>query len=615
MARRFDLRLALWLLIVLSLVPAGILVVRRVAAEGTSQYVAVVMDEQALADQANLLGTSSFELGLRYQGLGLTGVALYEDTLESLASRGAAAVLLGSDARALAAARGDPAPDVPGDSTLATALAPGALDDLLHKTSPAPHAVELGGRTWYVFPGDVASVMPAGPDRAALGRWADAGFDIAYRPRNAPYSVVDPGSDFPGEAHYLVYAGLQVTGFPGNLGPVVQASQPYLTALIEGTPQDGIAALLRKVPTVRLLSFNQDYVNRRLRPADLIDKYLLAVNERNIRLLYLRPYTTTELGDPIANTEALVQGLSRALQRQGYSVGPLRTTELDYTTGAVLRAGAAVGIVAGLVLLGLLFPGVWGVLVALGVAALGVAAGGPRWDAFALMAALTFPVLGYGMLRKNVGSVLLATLVSLLGAALLSAVGSDRETMLAIRPFAGVGATLVVPPALYLLHHALRFRRPAAWVRDLWSSEVRVGHVALALVVLGALALAFLRRGNTPVVTASSTELAFRQWLTDLFVRPRFKELIGHPLAVLALANPRWPQGLRGLLLTGGVLAQASILNTFSHYHTPLWISLQRTLIGLGLGLVLGLACVVLARLLVRLVGDWLRAPADTRGA
>ena len=28
---------------------------------------------------------------------------------------------------------------------------------------------------------------------------------------------------------------------------------------------------------------------------DLVDKYLLAVSERNVRLLYLRPYTTTEL--------------------------------------------------------------------------------------------------------------------------------------------------------------------------------------------------------------------------------------------------------------------------------------------------------------------------------
>ena len=70
----------------------------------------------------------------------------------------------------------------------------------------------------------------------------------------------------------------------------------------------------------------------------------------------------------------------------------------------------------------------------------------------ALLAALSFPVLGYGYLRRNVGSVVLATAVSVCGAALLAAVGSERSTMLATHPFRGVGATLVVPPALFLLH-------------------------------------------------------------------------------------------------------------------------------------------------------------------
>jgi hypothetical protein len=64
----------------------------------------------------------------------------------------------------------------------------------------------------------------------------------------------------------------------------------------------------REVPTVRLLSFNQDYQNLRLRPDDLIEKYLLAANERQVRLLYLRPYTEEQLGDMLANTEALVAG-------------------------------------------------------------------------------------------------------------------------------------------------------------------------------------------------------------------------------------------------------------------------------------------------------------------
>ncbi len=604
-----------WLagIVLLSLIPAAVLVVRRIQSEGVSERVALIMDEPALADQAAQLGLTPLELAQRYRAMGLTGIALYEDTSDSLVAKGRAVALLGSEATALAVARGEAPPDVPADATLVTALVPGALDALVADNVPAPRTVAFGGRSWYVYPGDVRASLPAGPDLTEIRAWHDAGFDIAYRPRNAPYRLLHPGADFPELAHYLIYSGTQVPGFPGDVAPLVKASQPYLTALIEGTPQQGLDTLLNRVPTVRLLSFNQDYVNRRLSPQDLVDKYMLAVSERNIRLLYLRPYTTSDGGDMVANTERTLKGLTSALRKAGYTVGPLQAQTFHYRTSTLLRALAGVGIVAGVLLLIPLFPAPWGVLVALLIAGLGLVAGGPRWDALALMAALTFPVLGYGHLRRNPWSVVLATLISVAGAALLAAVGSERDTMLAIRPFAGVGATLVVPPALFLFQYALRYRRPAAWVRDFWGAEVRVGHVTLALVAVAALALAFLRRGNTPVIGASHAELAIRQWLSDMFVRPRFKELIGHPLAVLALANPRWPSWLRGLLLTGGVLAQASVLNTFSHYHTPLLISAERTFIALAIGLAVGLLLVPIVRIVLGLGRRWLAsAPGES---
>ena len=54
--------------------------------------------------QAALLGITSLELGRRYQALGLTGVALYEDNIESLVNKGYAAAMLGSEMRSQAAA-------------------------------------------------------------------------------------------------------------------------------------------------------------------------------------------------------------------------------------------------------------------------------------------------------------------------------------------------------------------------------------------------------------------------------------------------------------------------------------------------------------------------------
>lgn len=623
--RLTSLQRSLWVVVLLSLIPAALLAARRVAAEGTRVQVAMVMDEQALADQAAMVGLTSLELGQRYQALGLTGIALYEDTIETLVDKGYAVAMLGSEARALAAARGDAPPAVPSDATMVSAVVPGALDRLIAKNIPAARPFEYLGRTWYVWQGDVRTTLPAGPDQAEVKRWADAGFDIAYRPRNAPYRLVDPGADLPPEANYLVYAGTQVAGHPFGsavstavgsvddqpLAAVVAASQPFLTAVIEGTPQDGMSAISARVPTVRLLSFNQDYIDRRLRPADLVDKYLLAVSERNVRLLYLRPYLTTELGDLVANTESLVERLSLALTREGYQVGPLDTLEIDYATSTVLRGLSALGVVAALVLLALLFPAPWGALAAAGLTLVSVAAAGPSWGAVALIAALVFPVIGYLSFPRRLWALLAATALSLAGALLLAAVGSERLTLLAIKPFAGVGLTLVVPPALFLAGAALRRRRPAAWVKLGWNAEVRVWHVALVLGAVAALAVVVLRRGNDPVIGVSDFELTVRQTLGELFARPRFKELFGHPLALLGLGMSAWPGWLRWSLLTGGVVAQASVLNSFSHYHTPLSISLERTLVALVGGILIGLVALPLARLATRLVGRWLAAAAD----
>ena len=132
----------------------------------------------------------------------------------------------------------------------------------------------------------------------------------------------------------------------------------------------------------------------------------------------------------------------------------------------------------------------------------------------------------------------------------------------------------------------------------------REAHAVLTLVVI--------RRGNFPILAASEAELALRSALNELFVRPRFKELVGHPLALLALLNPRWPAWATGPLIVAGVIAQASILNSFSHYHTPVLISLQRTLIALVIGVVVGLVLVPLARLVVFALRSWLQADANT---
>ena len=115
-------------------------------------------------------------------------------------------------------------------------------------------------------------------------------------------------------------------------------------------------------------------------------------------------------------------------------------------------------------------------------------------------------------------------------------------------------------------------------------------------VMMAVLAIVLLRSGNQPPVKVSGSEMQARNTLERVFVvRPRTKELLTHPVlvltAMLLLMGRR-----RGVWLgfVGGVIGQASALNTFCHLHTPLTFSLIRDFNGLWLGAVLGvLLCVV----------------------
>ena len=184
----------------------------------------------------------------------------------------------------------------------------------------------------------------------------EAGWDIAYRPYNYP-GLREVGADFPTEANYLIHGALEVAGNPNALSQTVAASQDYLTGVIEGVEQAGMAQLAGKVPVARTFGINQDWLNT-LEPEVVVGKYVLATNERGARLLYVRPYTEETVGDMVQNTEQLVRGLRTSLEAEGYSVGEVE--RLEYDTVPLLRALSAVGIVAGLVLLALMYPGVWG---------------------------------------------------------------------------------------------------------------------------------------------------------------------------------------------------------------------------------------------------------------
>ncbi|APD10220.1 MULTISPECIES: DUF5693 family protein [Thermus] len=558
-------------LLLLALFPSLLALAPRLRAERPGPVV-LLLDAESVREEARVEGKSLLEVLEGYRALGVQGVAFPERFLKDWVDEGVLLYRPGSELREAGLTARKGWYYVKGEAWLV---------ELLAKAYALP-THRLGD--WLGFPLDVQA-FPAFYPLEELRQAKAAGFYVAVRPINHRLRLLDPGLPLvPKEADALVFAGLEALGHPYRLEEA-KALVGVPVALIEGTPQPGLQAF-REKGVLRLFGLRYEW-QLTLRPEEAADKYALAARERGHQLLYLRPYPYRE------DTERFLKRLTAELKASGIPLG--RPAPRDFAPSP-LRHAAWMGVLAGLGLLALGLP-VYGPLVAFALLLLALGYAGSQ--AGALLAALVFPVLGFLGPRNGLWMWLRTLGYALAGVVFLSALGSTPATVQGLTPFKGVSLTLLVPPLLVAYSFLEKdFKRA---LTQLFQHPLRLGEVALAGLALFLLALALLRRGNdAPLVP--DLELKLRSLLQDIMVRPRFKEVFGHALFPLALLLP-WPRFVQNGLLFLAALGVASILNTFSHFHTPLTISFFRVVNGAILGLLLGLVGVILVR---RLRAWWL---------
>ncbi|WP_114313277.1 DUF5693 family protein [Thermus caldifontis] len=558
-------------LVLLALIPSLLALKPRLQAERPGPVVLVV-DAEAVREEARSQGKSLREVLAAYRALGIEGVAFPERFVKDWVGQGA---LLYRGGRELLEA-GLPAKPgwfyLKGEPWLVSHLAT-AYDLPAERLGP-----------WLGFPLDVQA-FPAFYPLEEIRAAKEAGFFVVVRPINQRYRRLDPSLPIvPPQADAVVFAGLEALGYPHRLEEAKNLV-PVPVALIEGTPQPGLSAYWEK-GILRLFSLRYEW-QLTLTPEEAADKYVLAARERGHQLLYLRPYPYRQ------DTERFLKRIREGLEASHIPLGQPRVRGF---TPSPLRHAAWVGVASGLGLLALGLP-IYGPWVAFLLLLLALGYAGSQ--AGALLAALVFPVLGFLGPRNGLWMWLRTLGYALAGAIFLSALGSTSATVMGLQAFKGVSLTLLVPPLLVALTFLERDFKGA--LTRLFLHPLRLGEVALAGLALLLLALALLRRGNdAPIVP--ELELKLRSLLQDVMVRPRFKEVFGHALFPLALLLP-WPRWVQNGLLFLAALGVASILNTFSHFHTPLPISSFRVMNGALLGLLLGLLGVMLVR---RLRAWWL---------
>ncbi|RCW44839.1 DUF5693 family protein [Paenibacillus prosopidis] len=203
------------------------------------------------------------------------------------------------------------------------------------------------------------------------------------------------------------------------------------------------------------------------------------------------------------------------------------------------------------------------------------------------------------------------TLISLVAVPMIFGLLNDITYNLVLEQFRGVSVLHLAPIALvavYVLFY--NGQTSVNKLRTLLSQPITLTWILLAAVI-GAIGYYYLSRtGNAGQV--SSIELVIRNFLETTFgVRPRFKEfLLGHPLLLLGLfLSLRYRAAW--LLVIAGSLGQLTMVDTFAHIHTPLYISIIRIMLGLGTGIIIGCLLIAAWQLVEGALRKW--APAIIR--
>jgi hypothetical protein len=123
------------------------------------------------------------------------------------------------------------------------------------------------------------------------------------------------------------------------------------------------------------------------------------------------------------------------------------------------------------------------------------------------------------------------------------------------------------------------------------------------------------RSGHTAGVPVPDIEIRLRDFLEQaMYARPREKEfLIGHPAFLLAsmAVYKLWPRVLHYGLIVVATIGQGSLVETFAHIRTPIFMSVVRGFDGVLLGLALGILAVIGVQVLYYLLFIAGRRPAE----
>ena len=481
----------------------------------------------------------------------------------------------------------------------------------------------------------------------------EAGFYVMARPSNyAKCSKDDVDAVFKRlegiKVSNMTFSGKECLGSPDEVNYVVEKLQErdITLGMIEGVtqlqfyPQNGLLEIAKAMDykAARLYGIGPDEMAK-MQIQQAVDRWSNTDPERNIRIDLLRIFEKPQGNMTLLETNMKYFSETRdMLERSGYKIGPAGTFEPFYPS-SLLRAVVMMGVAAAIVLyLSLIAPSVKEKYLYMLLAVLVIGMAGPvlmgHGNKIRVIAALAsanfFPAIAViwqldriraakadvkASLLKIIPTAMLALfasgIISYAGAAYLSASLADTEYLLEVNIFRGIKLTFVLPLVLVAIAFLQRFDIFDGKMDDtdgvinqlkkILDMPVKIKTLLCLGFVLIAGIVFVARSGHTSGMPVAGAELKFRAFLEHLmWARPRSKELlIGHPgfmLAALAWWR-QWPTMILFVLVIVATIGQGSMVETFAHMRTPIYMSFVRGLGGIGLGAIIGAVAMALVQL------------------
>lgn len=537
-------------------------------------------------------------------------------------------------------------------------------DDILYADSNEIYTSSgnLVGKNRGIFGTEVLNA-PIGFDSEKIGLIEEAGLKLVLRPVNYDKEPMNAWKLYLSEIEkygigsgLLLFDGEGVAGFGAENDIYVSAIQEFIAenkmkiVLTETMEQRQYSKTKGLPPVVESLSkdnfvrlFNiWDFIARRYQynayytgGEEIGNSIYRAVTERNIRAVYFRPFIKS-MGGYVTNMEdykEMFRTLEGRLERHGYYYGDATTFE-DFALPLYAKVAITLQIALfGLLLLNLIFKNI---KLKINIAAIIIAILGSLSAHYiapnmavkltALAAAVIFSTMSVVYFIRNyllnsksqsimnsVKSLIITSLISLMGALYIGSIMSDTEFLLEIKLFSGVKASLLAPIAGIILVVVIFYimemssdkennfiKESLDTVKTFLNANIKIKY-GILLIIIGVIGYIYLARsGNESNLEPMRIEIMLRNFLEDVLIaRPRTKEFtLAFPSMIIGAYFAKKILSKKEIILKYlytlvfavlAIIGQTSITNTFSHIRTPLYLSLARVGYSILFSIVIGI--------------------------